>query len=152
MNWPISCGVTFKGVYDRRERAIHAFDDAHRGRNRLAAIACDISDTEKLDELIGENLREEKYGKYISAVIVGPYDMSVAVGTPCDIKSPEMTSAIQQVFDICKKYGKSTGIFCDDEELAKKHRKMGANVLWMATDRDYFVRGVNAFLDGVKDI
>ena len=94
----------------------------------------------------------EKYGKYISAVIVGPYDMSVAVGTPCDIKSPEMTSAIQQVFDICKKYGKSTGIFCDDEELAKKYRKMGANVLWMATDRDYFVRGVNAFLDGVKDI
>ncbi|MBQ9802036.1 MAG: peptide chain release factor 3 [Clostridia bacterium] len=59
MNWPISCGVTFKGVYDRRERAIHAFDDAHRGRNRLASIACDISDTAKLDELIGENLRCE---------------------------------------------------------------------------------------------
>ena len=59
MNWPISCGVTFKGVYDRRERAIHAFDDAHRGRSRLSSIACDISDTAKLDELIGENLREE---------------------------------------------------------------------------------------------
>ncbi|MBE6580464.1 MAG: peptide chain release factor 3 [Ruminococcaceae bacterium] len=59
MNWPISCGVTFKGVYDRRERAIHAFDDAHRGRSRLNAIACDITDTEKLDALIGENLRTE---------------------------------------------------------------------------------------------
>lgn len=94
----------------------------------------------------------EEYGKYISAVIVGPYDMSVAVGTPCDIASPEMTSAIQQVFDTCKKYGKSCGIFCDDEVLAAKYKKMGANVLWMATDRDYFVRGMNAFLDGVKNL
>jgi 2-keto-3-deoxy-L-rhamnonate aldolase RhmA len=94
----------------------------------------------------------EKYGEYINAVIVGPYDMSVMVGTPCDIQSPEMTNAIQQVFDICKKYNKSCGIFCDDEVLAAKYRKMGANVLWMATDRDYFLRGYNTFLDGVKDL
>ncbi|MBO5326799.1 MAG: peptide chain release factor 3 [Clostridia bacterium] len=59
MNWPISCGVTFKGVYDRRARAIHTFDNFHGGRNRLNVIECDISDTEKLDGLIGENLREE---------------------------------------------------------------------------------------------
>ena len=94
----------------------------------------------------------EEYGDYISAVIVGPYDMSVMVGTPCDIASKEMTDAIQKVFDICKKYGKSTGIFCDNEYLAAKYRKMGANVLWMAVDRDYFLRGYNVMLDGVKDI
>ena len=94
----------------------------------------------------------KKYGEYISAVIVGPYDMSVVVGTPCDIMSTEMVNAIGQVFDICKKYNKSCGIFCDDEILAKKWWKMGANVLWMATDRDYFLRGFNAFLDGVKKL
>lgn len=94
----------------------------------------------------------EKYGEYISAVIVGPYDMSVMVGTPCDIASKEMTTAIQEVFDVCKKYGKSCGIFCDDEVLAAKYRKMGANVLWMAIDRDYFLRGFNAMLDGVKEL
>ena len=94
----------------------------------------------------------EQYGEYISAIIVGPYDMSVAVGTPCDIASPEMISAIQEVFDVCKKYGKSCGIFCDNETLAKKYREMGANVLWMATDRDYFLRGYNQMLDGVKDL
>ncbi len=59
MNWPISCGVTFKGVYDRRERAIHTFDNFHGGRGKIAAISCDLSDTEKLDALIGENLRRE---------------------------------------------------------------------------------------------
>lgn len=94
----------------------------------------------------------EKYGEYISAVIVGPYDMSVMVGTPCDIASQPMMDAIKNVFDICKKYGKSCGIFCDDEQKAKIYREMGANVLWMATDRDYFMRGYNAMLDGVKNI
>ena len=59
MNWPISCGVTFKGMYDRKAKAIHTFDNFHGGRNRLNVIECDITDTEKLDALIGENLREE---------------------------------------------------------------------------------------------
>jgi 2-keto-3-deoxy-L-rhamnonate aldolase RhmA len=94
----------------------------------------------------------EAYGEYISAIIIGPYDMSVMVGTPCDIGSEAMDNAVQQVFDICKKYNKSCGIFCDNETLAKKYRDMGANVLWMAVDRDYYLRGLNAMLDGVKDL
>jgi len=59
MNWPIGSGVDFKGVYDREAKKILSFADAHRGRDKLAAIDCDINDTEKLDELIGERLRRE---------------------------------------------------------------------------------------------
>ncbi|MCQ2426784.1 MAG: peptide chain release factor 3 [Clostridia bacterium] len=59
MNWPIGSGVSFKGVYDREAHKILSFADAHRGRDRLAAIDCDINDTVRLDELIGEKLREE---------------------------------------------------------------------------------------------
>ena len=59
MNWPIGCGQKFKGVYDREARAILSFDDAHRGRDRISGINCDITDTEKLDGLIGEKMREE---------------------------------------------------------------------------------------------
>ena len=58
MNWPISCGVTFKGVFDRRARCIHTFDNFHGGRGKLDTIECDITETDKLDALIGENLRE----------------------------------------------------------------------------------------------
>ena len=59
MNWPIGCGQKFKGVYDREGRSILTFDDAHRGRDRIHGIDCDITDTEKLDSLIGESMREE---------------------------------------------------------------------------------------------
>ena len=30
----------------------------------------------------------EEYGEHISAVMIGPYDLSIMVGTPKDIKSP----------------------------------------------------------------
>ncbi len=59
MNWPIGCGQKFKGVYDRSRRAILSFGDSHRGRERIHGIDCDITDTDKLDELIGDAMREE---------------------------------------------------------------------------------------------
>ncbi len=59
MNWPIGCGQRFKGVFDRDKRQILSFDDAHRGRELIHGIKCDITDTDRLDELIGENLRSE---------------------------------------------------------------------------------------------
>ncbi len=59
MNWPIGSGADFKGVYDRREKKILAFTDFHRGANRISAVECDLTDTARLDELIGPRLREE---------------------------------------------------------------------------------------------
>ena len=94
----------------------------------------------------------EKYGKYISAVMIGPWDLSIMVGTPLDIASDKMMNAIQEIFDISNKYGKSCGIFCDDEELAVKYRNMGCNVLWTATDKVFFMRGYNQIMNQLKNI
>ena len=58
MNWPIGCGIDFKGVYDRANRQILAFNEFHRGQSRIKAIACSMEETEKLDELIGPKLRQ----------------------------------------------------------------------------------------------
>ena len=57
INWPIGCGVDFKGVYDREKREILAFNEFHRGQNKIKAIECSLDDTDTLDELIGEKLR-----------------------------------------------------------------------------------------------
>ena len=59
MNWPIGCGQKFKGVYDRDKKTLLSFGDSHRGRDRIRGIDLDISDTDKLDELVGENQRIE---------------------------------------------------------------------------------------------
>ena len=57
MNWPIGCGIDFKGVYDREKREILAFNEFHRGQDKIKAIECSLDDTETLDSLIGEKLR-----------------------------------------------------------------------------------------------
>ena len=58
INWPIGCGIDFKGVYDREKREILTFNEFHRGQNKIKAIECSLDDTETLDELIGPKLRQ----------------------------------------------------------------------------------------------
>ena len=57
VNWPIGCGIEFKGVYDRTEKEILAFTEFHRGQNKISSVKCSLDDTETLDALIGKNLR-----------------------------------------------------------------------------------------------
>ena len=58
VNWPIGCGVDFKGVFDRDRREILTFNEFHNGQNKLATIECDITDTARLDELLGPYQRQ----------------------------------------------------------------------------------------------
>ncbi len=62
MNWPISCGVTFGGVYDRSQKHILTFDNFHGGRQRLESIKIDIADSAAVAERIGEDLQAELEG------------------------------------------------------------------------------------------
>lgn len=96
-----------------------------------------------------DNLPEilESYSEHIDAVIIGPNDMSVMLGTPLDCKSDVMEQAVQHVFDISKRFGKSSGIFCNDAVDAKHYRDMGANVLWTASDLQFYCRGFAETMD-----
>jgi peptide chain release factor 3 len=58
-NWPIGSGNDFKGVFDRENRRILAFEQFKKGQSKLEEIECDITDTEKLDSLIGPYLRAD---------------------------------------------------------------------------------------------
>ena len=59
MNWPIGCGPSFRGVFDRVGRRILVFNAKNRGQTKLEAVECDITDTERLDAIIGEERRRE---------------------------------------------------------------------------------------------
>ena len=75
--------------------------------------------------------------------MIGPYDMSVMVGTPLDIYSDVMTASIQQVFDIARSYHKSCGIFCNTPDDAERFHKMGANVYWTGADVQFLQMGID---------
>jgi len=55
MNWPIGCGVDFKGVYDRRTKEIIVFDDGKHGQIEAKETKINVND-KKAIELIGDDL------------------------------------------------------------------------------------------------
>ena len=59
MNWPISCGATFKGIYDRESRSVLTYTNYHGGAKRLESIVCPIDDAETLDGLVTPRLAAE---------------------------------------------------------------------------------------------
>ena len=59
MNWPISCGATFKGIYDRESRQVLTYTNYHGGAKKLEDVRCPIEDEARLDELITPRFREE---------------------------------------------------------------------------------------------
>lgn len=92
-----------------------------------------------------ENLPKmlDTYGNLISAIMVGPYDMSVMVGTPLDIYSKTMTDSVKKVFDIAASYGKSCGIYCNDYDDAIHFKELGANVFWAGADMQFLQLGMD---------
>ena len=61
MNWPISCGATFQGIYDRETRQVLTYDDLHAGRSRLESVAIPIDDREALRERIPDHYLDTLY-------------------------------------------------------------------------------------------
>ena len=120
-----------------------SFDQFQQGR----FIALQIESQKGIDNLPA---MLESYGDKISAIIIGPNDLSVMLGTPFDCKSEIMEKACKQIFDICKKYNKSCGIFCNDAADAKHYRDMGANVLWTASDIQFYMRGFAETMQEIK--
>ena len=59
MNWPIGCGQSFRGVYDRVESRVLAFSEFHAGGKRLEAIECPLDELDKLGDLIDEYQRRD---------------------------------------------------------------------------------------------
>ena len=126
-------------------RAGEAFADFKKTRFLMPQI-----ESPKGIEMLPKML--EEYGEYISALMIGPYDLSVMVGTPADITSDIMIESIQKIFDICNSYGKSCGIYCNDEVYAQKYRDMGCNVLWTSSDKDFYMRGYTEEMKVLKNI
>jgi 2-keto-3-deoxy-L-rhamnonate aldolase RhmA len=92
------------------------------------------------------------YAERISGIIVGPYDMSVMVGTPRDIYSDVMLSSIAKVISICNGYKKSVGVFCNDAKEASTYRGMGANIFWLNTDLSFFMDGYSRAFDALAQV
>ena len=121
-------------------RAGESFDDFQKGR----FIALQIESPKGIEQLPA---MLEAYAEQISAIIIGPNDLSVMLGTPFQCRSDVMEKACRQVAEICGRYRKSCGIFCNDAADAAHYRDMGMNVLWTGADIQFYCRGFMETMD-----
>ena len=84
----------------------------------------------------------EEYGQYLSACVIGPFDLSISVGTPCETFSPQVNQVIDDVFALCEKAGISSGIYATDVDCAAKRIAQGANLIWMTNDSAYMIQAI----------
>ena len=59
VNWPIGCGKSFKGVYDRKEKQIITFSDTEKGTKEGETRYIDISDSALVEECIGKDYQDK---------------------------------------------------------------------------------------------
>ncbi|GAA0126129.1 peptide chain release factor 3 [Clostridium sp. CTA-19] len=59
VNWPIGVGMHFKGVYDREKNEIEIFNEGDHGQKEITGTRISLDETEKVIEIIGEDLHEK---------------------------------------------------------------------------------------------
>lgn len=63
MNWPIGCGKSFKGVYDRQEKCVITYSDTEKGTKEGLSTKIPMEDKEALRSHIGEAFMERLDGE-----------------------------------------------------------------------------------------
>lgn len=58
MNWPIGCGINFKGIYDRSKNVIEIFKGGKHGQKQVDIKEININD-ERVEDIIGKDLYEK---------------------------------------------------------------------------------------------
>jgi 2-keto-3-deoxy-L-rhamnonate aldolase RhmA len=86
----------------------------------------------------------------LSALFVGPYDLSGSVGKLGNVTDPEVQRMIQKVQAICSKAGIATGIFGVDAEAVKSYIDIGYSLIAVGTDTSYLSKSVQDTLRSLR--
>ena len=76
----------------------------------------------------------------------------IMLGEPGNTLCDKCQEYFKKVFDVCKSYKKSCGIYCNDENAANVYKKLGAEVFWFSMDLNFLLLGYNEIFDGIKNL
>lgn len=77
----------------------------------------------------------------VDGIFVGPYDLSVALGKPAQLKTEEFQAALARILAACKKYQKWSLIYADNRETAEAYFERGFDVVIIGTDTGILLSG-----------
>lgn len=87
----------------------------------------------------------------LSAIFVGPYDLSGSVGKLGKVKDQEVQGMIQEVQAICSKAGMVTGIFGVDAEEVNPYIEIGYSLVAIGMDTSYVLKSAQQTLHALRE-
>ncbi len=80
----------------------------------------------------------------VDATIMGPNDLSIALGVPGDHRHPKMAKAIETMIEACRRHGVAPGIHIRDMELLLGYKQQGMQLLACGTDVGFMLQAAGA--------
>lgn len=80
----------------------------------------------------------------VDATMVGPFDLSVALGIPGDFESPRFWSAFDRMVAACNRVGVAPGVHFGNTKMLQRARDHGARFLVCGTDISVLLSGFRA--------
>ncbi len=81
-----------------------------------------------------ENIEEIAALEGIDGILVGPYDLSLALGIPGQFSHPDFISAVNRILKACKANNKISMIFVNDEQAMKARLEQGFDCILYGID------------------
>lgn len=80
----------------------------------------------------------------VDGVFVGPVDLAASMGHLGKPTHPDVVAAVDAAIDAIRRAGKAPGIFCPDEEIARRHADRGARFIAVGADAILLARSARA--------
>lgn len=124
-----------------------------REQNQNVSVIALVEGTEGIS-----NFKEIVKTEGIDAFMIGPFDLSVALGVPGETTHPLVEEALDEIFNLAQKYNKQViGVdFSIEEEDIKKNlirwQKRGSKILMTGIDKFFFTKKLTEISSVYNDI
>lgn len=93
-----------------------------------------------------ENVDEIAAIEGLDALLVGPADLSAALGAPFDTRAQPFGQAIDRILEATARVGKAAGIYCHSPEDARSWLERGFRFVNICNDQSLLVEGLQKAL------
>ena len=110
--------------------------------NTLVIPQCETADAV-------ENIREILAVEGVCGVFIGPYDLSISLGVPCQFDHPKFVEAVENVRQACAEAGKFSFILGGTPGAARMRFQQGFDSIIGPSDIAFLTQAEKAYIDGV---
>ncbi len=95
-----------------------------------------------------ENIEKITSMRGVDGILIGPFDLSIALGKPAKFDHPDVAKAFNRILNSCKSAGKMCLIFAGNAVAAKKFYAHGFDSVAIGLDSSIYI---NAYCDLIRN-